>query len=660
MRTIVRTIVILVLLAPPAAAHDPASRFPASALLYAELPDLRALPQKLVDLPIWKDPRAIAQSKKQLLGLLEKQLARELKLDWKTVIRIAGQASKLTFCLTDVHLRSEMPVFTIVLDLSTTADAKALVTGPLKKMFKQTLQIDGKTVYVAQIEREVNLLLHLSQTQAVFTIDRRSMKTYLASGSVSNSLASLKPFQQLRKRHGKQQLWAFGNIGRAFDLLTDTLSRRKRMVFDKIDAVFYFRGMQYIGAGSQLEKATDGKATEATLIIDPEHRIYKLAQTPKLDQALLQWVPGDYTYFTLGIHTGNPVSLWKEIVKLGKQTDKALDTNAFSRELDRFKARAGLSVAEVLAHFEPDGLMTGQSNGSRQRVTFLLRIKDRPAFDKLATKLKQSRLFDGDREHKSEVYRGVRIQTLGRSYRAPSYAVLDKTLILAQELDIVKLFIKAYKDQKSLVQRYKLETGLEAYHKLLFLDPLFLTDQESDFYFARYLIRPGIPLLVGTIEQQGQLRVSANLSAFSVAAALGLASWHWQSTRHVASNCQRNLRQIGRALSKVVKASGAYPASLAALELNAELLGCPIDRKKGIAQTYKYFPLKLPKNGRYYGLVAWCPHTKHGRVLLAASGTSHYSERTRETEFRNRKAALDWDLAQARKEREKEQQEQDK
>ena len=49
MRAIVHTLVILVLLTPTVAADDPASRFPANALLYAELTDLRDLPQKLVD-----------------------------------------------------------------------------------------------------------------------------------------------------------------------------------------------------------------------------------------------------------------------------------------------------------------------------------------------------------------------------------------------------------------------------------------------------------------------------------------------------------------------------------------------------------------------------------------------------------------------------------
>jgi len=662
MRTMIRTLVVLVLLTPTVTADDPASRFPANALFYAELTDLQDLPQKLVDLPIWQDPRAIAQSKKQLLGMLEKQLTQELKIDWKTVTKIAGQASKLTFCLTDVHLRSEMPVFTIVLDLSTTAEAKALVTGPLKKLFKKTIEIGGKTVYLAEVEREVNLLLHLSQTQAVFTIDRRSMKTYLASGSLSNSLASLKPFQQMRERYGKQQLWAFGNIGRAFDLLTDALNRRDRLAFDKVDSVFDFRGMQYIGAGSQLEKTTDGQATEATLIIDPEHRVYKLARTPKLDRSLLQWVPGDSTFMTFGINTGDPVALWKEIVKLGKETEKALDADDFSRGLEQIKARAGVSLDEMLAHVEPNGLMTGQT-GSRQTVTYVLGIKDRAAFDKLATKLKQSRLFRRNRNFKGETYRGAKIESMDGGYTPSGYAILDKTLILAEDSRTLKSFIDAYKDKKSLVQRYKLETGLEAYHKLLFLDPLFISDEENDFYFARLLVKPGIPLILGTLEQKGQLRVQANLSVFSVVAALGMSAWRWESTYRVASDCTRNLSHIGKAIATHIKANNAFPPNLAALKLKPELLRCPTEPGKDILQSYKYVPRQIAaKPNQYYRLTAWCPHTEHGRVILAATGRSNrpYSFRTSESRFNRYRAEMKVELALAKQALEKKKKEQHK
>lgn len=655
MRTTLLCLALLAAVLPGVAADDPADRLPASALLYAELTDLTNLFDKVVQLPVWRDKQLIAKSKDELLKMLEQQLTKELKLDWAAVTRIAGQARKLTFCLTDVHLRSEMPVMTVVLDLTSTEEARKVVTGPLAKMFGKTEKLAEKTVYVAEPDRNVQLFLYLGKTRAVLTLDRRSMQRFLGSGSVSDPLSGLAAFKEMRERYGKRLLWAFGNVNRGLDVLTDAFSRRERLDFDKVDSVFDFRGLKYVGLGSAPETDVTGQATEATVVLAAEHAIYKVARTPKLDKGLLGWVPGDSTAFVLGAHVGDPVKTWAEVVKIGKQLEKAFSDDDFSRFLEEFKNRAGLSVSDALAAFEPSALLTAPIIDGRiaRGPAFVAQIKDPASFGKLIEKLKKSRLFGRVADKiKQTTYRQARIEYVdrGRPGRGDmGYALLGKTVIFSADWRVLKSYVDAHADGKSLAARYGLAGKLDAYHKLFCVDPLWMADQESEFSFLRHYAKEGVPLVIGTMEENSRLRLGANVSAFSFAAGLGLSLYRWESTRRVASQCQTNLRKVGKALSAHLKEHKKYPAQLADLKLPKGTLVCPLDKGKETTQSYKYVPIRVKDVSRYYGLTAWCPHTEHGRVMLYASGYySSYPWRTSESRFRRYKARMEEELKRAK------------
>ncbi len=651
MRTLIITIVLATLWAPNARADDPATRFPPDSLLYAELTDLTDLPQKLVDLPVWRDKQQMADAKKLLLKMLEKMLAKQFEIDWPTVTKIAGQARKLTFCLNKVHRRGT-PELTLVLDLSDTTDAQNLISGPLAKMFKNKIAFGDKTAHATDPTRDGELLLHVGNQRVIFTMDRGSMQTWLQGPRGKGSLASLKAFQKMRERYGKRLLWAFCNVGSAINLMTDSMRRRMKMEFDQVDSVFNFRGIRYAGAGSSLETSIDGRATEATLIIDPEHRVYNLARTPTLDQSLLAWVPADSTAFVIGANAGNPVALWKEIVKLGKETDQILKDDDFSKVIEGFKVEAGMSLGQLLSHFNGSALMTAPmfDRALGNGPAFVATIKNRAEFDKLMATLKQSALFARMKDQiKHTTYRGATIEWYARTYSSAGYAVLGNTVILTGEHRCLKSYIDAYLDKKSLAQQPSVVNALAGYHKIMLFDPIWLASQEREFSLLGSLVKKGVPLGIGSIEEKGRLRLGSNISALSTIAGLGLSVFRWETMSSVANRCRQNLDKVGDSLIQYIENHGKYPAKLTDLKLPQGTLVCPLEKNRNIGQSYKYVPIIVKNLKRYYGMTSWCSHTDHGRVLLYTQGSrTTRSLRAGEASFKRHKRRMEQSLAEYR------------
>ncbi len=612
---------------------DPAERLPRDLLLYLELTAPARLPDRVCDLPAWRDKKLAHAEWRLISNSLTTWANKHLRLDSKLLLSTLASTTKLTVALGEREARGNALPLLLLADVPQTTQLSAELAVHVEQGSWFKLAAEGKILYRTEAGSDLTLFVHLSPTQVACATKLATLVDYVVrSKPREDNLAALAQFRQARKRYGAQPVWAFASIARLMAQVTAKLTRQSRRAYDLIDAEFGLERDGYAAAGGH----------EMSLMLGDNSPASSFLVGGPLDHTLLSFLPpasGRYAYGTL---LEQPIKRWKRLRRLATQLESKAGNSDLLGWIADLPATFGFSAAELFATLGPSVVITTPEIRRRIRpeaLTIITRIRDRRAFHRLRKKALAGAWVKKMAPRRRQLtYRGAKIVHADQP-GGPGYAQLGENLILTGDHRCLRAFIDAKRNKQSLAQRYRL-TGYSQSKHWIVVDPAQVARTLFGYRFLSELSPEETAWQLSATTDGGTLRIRSNIRLSTVAGALLLTHHRHQRVQTLAMRCEANLEHIGQALRKHYEKNQSLPATLAELKLKPETTACPHGKR-----AYPYHPLDIKPRGPLWSgpMVAWCPNTIHGWIILNAGG---YAHRTSQRNFDRYQAELKKALGQ--------------
>lgn len=458
----------------------------------------------------------------------------------------------------------------------------------------------GSTLYIA-LDGPVGWFSN-DRATLVAAVDRAVRAR--ASSPTAPSLADDPGFAAARSRTGAGTYsFGYGDLGRIFDRVEQSLARDGLHEFQKADAHIGFRSLKAIASWGAVrgDQTIGGFSIEGTQGVS----LYQAIRQAPSAKDLPAVIPAD-TGLAVFFSVPDPSAGWERLRAWLKENSELFGEKEFDEGLEKSETNMGATWTEIMAALDNEAaffLLAAKPGEKEPRPGFCLEVKDPAASLALLDRLAQSEFFreaNGGTPYVKRDFEGVAVYESGRP-DGLHYACVGRALVFAPEAATIEAVIDAVRTEKVLSKSPRLAgglTGLPALNsKLVYYDTGWFL---QNFSSSGGLSTPDLELIktmsadsggvAVTIEDGDRLLVlgSSKLSAQALSSGLSflLFSGMLDGNRRRAeeAQCANNLREIGMGLATWVDSHGGteFPPDLAALqqELFADRPGlflCPVE-----------------------------------------------------------------------------------
>jgi hypothetical protein len=270
----------------------------------------------------------------------------------------------------------------------------------------------------------------------------------------------------------------------------------------------------------------------------------------------------------------------------------------------------------------------GEAEPDEEYLTFAFQIGDREKFDAAMGKFLAGPLAKelGEKEGGivREAYAGAEIlRPAGDDAEVPCMVVTEGTLLMAGDTRALKMALDAKASGRGMLSRAGpfMPAASGVFSKIAAIPLSLLLMEESSFAPLLDMVAPEAVWFLGVEEGAGRLEAVFNQSIPAMVGMLVGGEMLRDFYREPAQQCLGNLRAIGEAIKAYREKNGEDPASLEALVpdfLDKARLVCPFDAGKGVGCTYRL--LGGSGEEQDWSMRAYCPHRRHGRLVLYRGG----------------------------------------
>lgn len=629
------------LLAAPAradegAAGNVAAVLPADTLVYARLNrPVRDLIEATLKAPVWRSPDEVRKLEGQLEGMMFEGLG-EAGFKREDVDGFIGSVSRLHVALRGVNIETEVPELLVVAELSDPAPAAKLLAAVVEMTKKEgegyeVSDYKGTAIHKFPADRNLSINIAIAGSWLVVALDPLTLKDALQARTEAPlvSLAQVPAFTQLADRYKGHDIFAFGNWQAGFALIRKAMGKRDQEMLDAADTVFGLRDFKAVGLGSKVETGAAGEVpTEATIVVAEGNPFYAVFKGAPLDLAQMRGIP---TGYFIGLFAGiaEPPAKWKQVKEFITNAERAIaKDDDFPKGLEEAKKEYGIDIDSIAAFMAgPLGFFFGLDDRGGESGAVVLPVKDGAAAKKLLESMKLAERFqpqpanpdeppDFQARIVNETIGGYEVLARVRKYGDEGFAIGPDAFI-AGTYQGVKAAIAALTDagkrDPGLAPAVTALAGGASPPKAMVLDPLVIARMEDEAEPLRDIIKPGVRLVVVDIEEAQALRLRANASVFTFAAAIGLTVARYEEQQAAGRECNERMMQLSQALEEYWNKNRKYPRVLEELAAAGSLqkgFECPLT-----GAPYEYFGAEsIPddESGMYGLLLLVCSKPQHG------------------------------------------------